>query len=377
MKRFTDFLDRIANYKGKRIIIWGGGDHGTRIREVLTCYAGIPIAYTVDSRELPGVFPTKRILKEKKDQTLVVVSPHHMPYIFAIDRLLDSWGYKKNCNYINFIPDEDVDEALETFYFDPLLGYSEKNGFSLKGNQSSNNSFLVLGNCTSLTNGHKKMWVDYFEQEVIKKYEGDYCIINGACAGYSSSQELFKLIRDGLIWKPKSLIILNGVIDATASNSVEDYPYYSKLQYDFYSGIADGTIKNTVGAKGINLGTKFNADRVNKYLTNIKSIKAIATAHRIKPYIFVQPSLYATRTGLGKREKAIFELVCNKQSLVYQEAHDFYKRVGEEIARDKNIYYLTSVFKDKNDCYMDEIHYTEYGNKLLADKISHCVLGSR
>ena len=75
-------------HKDRKIIIGGSGINGKRIQQVLSM-AKINVAYFVDSRQNSDVFSPNRLLAEDKNESLVIVSPHHIPYIMEIDRQLE------------------------------------------------------------------------------------------------------------------------------------------------------------------------------------------------------------------------------------------------------------------------------------------------
>lgn len=74
--------------------------------------------------------------------------------------------------------------------------------------------------------------MDYLYEHLLESKKGDFCIYNGACPGYSSSQELLKLERDCLVLKPTMVIILNGVIDAMNTGVQEGYPFFTRFEFD-------------------------------------------------------------------------------------------------------------------------------------------------
>ena len=126
MKRYVDFLEKVKQYCYERIIIWGAGVNGRQIKKLLEV-AEIDVHYMVDTRHdlSNGIYDPEVLKKEDKSRCLVIVSPHHIPYIKQIDSLLEEWGYTKDRNYINFVSDEEIQENSLITYFDPLLGYSK------------------------------------------------------------------------------------------------------------------------------------------------------------------------------------------------------------------------------------------------------------
>ncbi len=176
MKRYVDFLKKVNCIRKANnptcIVVYGGGANG-KIIEKLLMENNIKVDYLVDSRanisdEARNVYSPNR-LKEEKGSVLVIVSPHHIPYILEIDKKLEENGFKKNENYINFIQDQVIEENKKTYYFDPFLGInvlSDIEGFKISGNAESKNRIMILGNCTSTQSENTISWVDYLFDKI-------------------------------------------------------------------------------------------------------------------------------------------------------------------------------------------------------------------
>lgn len=343
--------------------------------------------YMVDTRHdlSNGIYDPEVLKKEDKSRCLVIVSPHHIPYIKQIDSLLEEWGYTKDRNYINFVSDEEIQENSLITYFDPLLGYSKIGnieGFKISGNVSSKNVIVILGNCTSLQNNLRKSWINFFIENLSIEYGSDYVVYNGAEAGYSSSQELLKFIRDTLILKPKVLVILDGVIDAVNNNVVKNHPYYTRFGI---SVLEEWVRKYGTNMKYKNMqmvpekvlyGMENRENSCLTYIKNIRMLHAITSEFGIEIYLFFQPSLYfENQNVLEGEEKKIFDLFYGCGDPVYYGAHQFYLDVFHNMTDYSWFYDLTKIFQQTNESvYLDEIHYTEHGNFLLGQYISNTIL---
>lgn len=377
MQRYIDFIERINYYKtNKRIIIWGAGLNGRQIHRLLSLHE-INVEYFVDTRhDEDRVFPPDRLLSENKQEFLVVVSPHHIPYILDIDEKLEKWGWQKGENYINFVTDDVIEANRELTYFDPFLGFSQIRdieGFQIYGVEEKGKRIIVLGNCTSVPNKLSKIWVDYLSQS---NQAATFTIYNGACAGYSSSQELLKLIRDVLILNPDILIVFNGVIDATNANRQPGYPYYTKYEYNLLEQCFDDKAikyKNMQEVPNkILYGIKNEETNYAHYIRNMRIIHTLAEEMDIKFFAFLQPSLYCNTYGLSHSEKEIFKAFYkeNEPTSTFSIAHIFYKNVQQSLSGEYWFHDMSNVFKDTQDgTYLDEIHYTNTGHQLIADYI--------
>lgn len=324
MKRYVEFFEKFENseYKKKDIIIYGAGINGTLLFEGFK-KINVNILYFIDNRLSKEVksnsfkgIPIYDSLKLSKDHTeneLIVVSPHHIPFITEINKQLENMGYQKNKEYINFVPDEVIRLNSQENYFDPFLGFSQKydiEGFRISGEENSKNKIIVLGNCTSLqTIEGQKSWVDYLYEHLLESKKGDFCIYNGACPGYSSSQELLKLERDCLVLKPTMVIILNGVIDAMNTGVQEGYPFFTRFEFDIIKKIfAREDIKTkyndllSIPSK-ISFGLEEKCERWESYIRNIRMMRGILTEFNIPFFCFLQPSLFSEGGEHFQRKK--------------------------------------------------------------------------
>lgn len=144
--------------------------NGQQIKKALSIIK-ISVAYFVDSRQVDGVFAPDKLLLEDKNKSLVIVSPHHIPYINKINKNLEEWGRMKDNNFINFVTDDIIKANQEISYFDPFLGFSQIRdieGFYLYGDLKCQNKIVLLGNCTSLPNKLGKSWVDWFADKFVQ-----------------------------------------------------------------------------------------------------------------------------------------------------------------------------------------------------------------
>lgn len=353
--------------------------NGRQIQKTLSLVE-ISVEYFVDSRFGGDVFSPDRLTQENKSECFVIVSPHHIPYIMEIDKKLEKWGWVKDDNYINFVTDDIILANQEINYFDPFLGYSQVRdieGFTIYGHRESQNKIIILGNCTSTPNKLAKIWVDYLCENF---WHENFALYNGACAGYFSSQELLKLIRDVLVLNPKVLIVFNGVIDATNANRQPNYCYYTKFEYNLLEEYI-GAEKKETKYKGMQrvpdkilYGEEDLRKNYEHYVRNMRLINAIAEEMGIYFFCFLQPSLYCNNYGMSDGEKEIFASFYKKEIIdpTYQAAYDFYENVKKAL-RDKPWFYdMTAVFEGMRDggAYLDEIHYTEEGNQIIGNYIS-------
>lgn len=381
MRRYVEFLERMERYADKKVIIWGAGINGRQIEKALSLMH-LKAAYFVDSRQMDGVFATDKLSEEDKDKCLVIVSPHHIPYIVSIDEQLEKWGWRANRNYINYVTDDIIQANRDITYFDPFLGFSQIwdiEGFHIRGEEkTAAHKIAVLGNCTSVPSRITVGWTNQF----MKMYGGRTVLYNGACAGYSSSQELLKLIRDVFALSPETIIVMNGVIDATEANRQPNHPYYTRFECNLLDGYFESNSRaetyhnmQSVPAKVL-YGQENREENWKLYIRNVRMMHAAADALGIRFYCFFQPSLYCNNYGLTEREKAVFEAFYGEDSAdaVYSMAHRFYVNVCKEMQEEPWFYQITDLFKDmQGSAYLDEIHYTSEGHKMIGEYVAKTV----
>ena len=385
MQKYIKFLERIIQYKSRKIIVWGAGFNGQQVKKALLINK-INVAYFVDSRQVDGALSPDNLLFEDKTNSMVIVSPQHIPYIREINKTLEKWGWTKDYNFINFATDDMIQDNQYINYFDPFLGFSQIRdieGFYICGDIKCSDRIVVLGNCTSLPNMPVKSWVDWFGEKIV---QDGITLLNGACAGYSSSQEILKLIRDVLILAPKMIIVFNGVIDSTNVNREINYPYYTKFECNILKSRFGDDGKEmkykemqTVPSKVL-YGQMSSEKNWEHYIRNMRIIHAIADELNIKVFVFLQPSLYYNSAGLLPKEREIFnELYRNEDNdFTYSIANDFYKNVCKYLKKENWFYDLTGIFEGMNgSAYIDEIHYTSTGNEIIGKYILDIVNNSK
>lgn len=115
------------------------------------------------------------------------------------------------------------------YYYDPLLGYNlgTKNkdtaGFCIYGDmQNAKFHILTLGGSTTDPSIYPfKCWSECLH-DLLEEAGLSNAVICGGVAGYTSAEELFKLIRDGFSLKPDIVLNYSGGNDMQVE---EEYPY--------------------------------------------------------------------------------------------------------------------------------------------------------
>lgn len=242
-------------------------------------------------------------------------------------------------------------------------------GFTVVGNDlPSDRRIVILG--SSIADGEFtpfRSWPEFLGERLI---EDNVTIYNGAVAGYNTSQELLKLIRDVLYLKPDMVITYDGNIDITRYAGDDNTFIFqglttSMMQYvNSYGGVElDYYPVNHLPCTGI----RPNVDRFVIWLNNIKRMKAVCTHEKIQFFSFLAPTLNS-KPNKTKQEKGM--LWSRWISNDYDKwAHKFRMYIKSVVASCDYIYDLSDIFDDVNDVYMDGYHVFEKGNKIIADSI--------
>ena len=225
------------------------------------------------------------------------------------------------------------------------------------------------------------------------KVKKNVMMYNGGVAGFSSSQELIKLIRDVIPLKPDIIISLNGINDMGFVHAIDDHPMvlpYQKRLIDYTikrknkitpilpSSVAliRSVIKKFVYDKSndneryINFGTVNKSTPVESWLNNIRIMHTICTEYNIQYFCFLQPVM-----GFGKYQMSDEE--CKWYNEKEEQWPEYFLKVEEFFHPAKEIcneldycHDLTDIFNSYENVYADPRHQNEIGVKVIADSIN-------
>jgi len=283
------------------------------------------------------------------------------------------------------------------YSFDPTLGCNIVSpdtrfpGFFVYGNPENINAkrIVTLGGSTSDPS------IYYFRNwsELLYKKFNDYgietVIFAGGVAGFSSSQELLKLIRDVPQLNPTAVINYSGVNNVYL---LKDYPFLIEYQLEICRFLEEYPDKNSKIPDLINrsankkttLGIKMDTEKIDKYnywINHKKLMKCFSDIHGFKFLCFLQPNLLSMEKEKIRQDDK--EYLLNRSfmgkygitpEMYSQNAMEFRKRIKS----DKNktwLFDLSTIFDDDIDgIYLDAIHVSEKGNEIIAQKILEIML---
>lgn len=332
-------------------------------------------------------------------------------------------------------------------FFDPILSYAHSPchrddlkqipGFSVYPDSPSESSdpttIVALGGSTTdpilfIDDGRvgpdnwPKLLSDRCQEEQL-----DCQLFNGGVSGFSSSQELLKLIRDVQTLRPDIVISLNGINDVYFfKNMIGSYPYSSQYQQDFamklgangqvsrFSSRYDGSgyqggilnrfmpnfreivniivtnraesrreesgakeIEDTLSSLGLNFGSTHDAEPWDIWYQNVLMMNSISETLGARYYVFLQPTM-----GIGEYTFSAQDLAIREQwkdtidDEAYRRMSELYDHLRPMCRSLDFCTDLSDLFQGQSDLYVDPRHPNSEGNRLQADAIFDSLMAS-
>ena len=123
---------------------------------------------------------------------------------------------------------------------------------------------------------------------------------------------------------------------------------------------------------GIDTATLTNA-MVETYIGNYEIVNALAQKYGFKALFFWQPQI-----GVGEKSLTNEELEMKREldPAVIEFYQSVYHRVQQVAKKYKNLYYIADTFDSANSqIYIDQVHVTPVGNRLIAERIFREITG--
>lgn len=381
---YRNSLRKIIGIAGDRkLILWGTDFLSMYVYEDLK-NMGYDIPYFVSDTGMEGTICGKEI-----KQTIELMY-ENIEEIFIVAFVLQNHGtiYQKLLD-MGFVFEKDFllygfGGYMQKFdVIDSLLGYNRYYegilGFQITGNQKKNSFKIMIlgGSTTDPTMGNNMPWADFLYKK-LKEIYPDVTVYNGGMAGYSTSQEFYKFVRDGLILEPDMIITYDGLNDVGCMATDPDYPFltpYGRKVFDYIEKKGDFApdtleIRNASSiVHGLSQRSRNDADR---WTENIRKIHAVAEEFGITHIGFMQPMLMTGKAIISERQRELIK-VAGTVLKVYQKWMDempgFYQRVLPFIEEKEYLYDLSNIFDEEENIYYDFCHVTDKGNKIIADAI--------
>jgi lysophospholipase L1-like esterase len=293
--------------------------------------------------------------------------------------------------------------------YDPLLGYAYsnsqdipllhneeyKNGLIYIGNQDNPRiTIAVLGGSTSDIS-YEGSWLRPFFN-LLKNNE--VLLVSAAMSGYSTSQELLKLIRDVIPQNPDVVISLNGVNDlGFMHTSSPKFPLMHKYQVNIgeylvrkfgaeskassflnkYSAIGRKPtgMNSSLSLGSLILGYENDISPSESWFRNLKMAKALCDSFSIKYIAFLQPVFGIGKYKGTKEDENSFLDYAHSMNLVHGKKYNFclnsFYRNARKVTLELDDYIIdfVDVFEGHHDVYSDARHPNTKGNDILAKNI--------
>ncbi len=295
-----------------------------------------------------------------------------------------------------------VGTTTKMSYLDPHLGFAHEHavdrelgdgqwlpGFVIYGDAASENTFRVVALGGSTTDPlDRNNWPKQL-QEILASEGVPAVVYNGGVSGYSTSQELLKLIRDVLPLKPDLVVSLSGVNDMAFLHSTPGHPMVHPYQTRLLDAVAGERpaifLPNTRRriqrwqarnapeidrVLGVNYGPQVAVTPTEQWARNTRLMHAVARTSNIEYVAFLQPILGAGAYDPGPKDEKLIQDVIKTYGPNYLPlAKDFFATAGREARQMAFVVDLIDVFSGETGLYRDQRHPNAAGYRQIAQAI--------
>ena len=372
-------IRELAKYKNKKIVLYGADKIVVEVFHKLKCL-DLEVSYVVDNLdELDdgAMNLIHSIGLELRDIYELYLEEDCFVLILRNDyercsKKLQSMGFKNLIDYNRFFNAAGYIRN-HRYRLDSLIGYGlpaegcDKNGLKIFGNAANARRVIaILGGSTSDPCVYEwKSWGEYLFNNHLSKDET--ALVIGATAGYSSSEELFKLIRDVMPLNPYLVISYSSVNDNDTL-----FPYENSYKHKLFKKISAMRIEDPYGNSGVGefIGgvQRKSVKGSEKWLTNQRIMNAVCREFGIQFVCILQPNLI-TKQKEKKDEEILFYVQdqIKKQRVRFNNGIE--NKVDEYDFIENGVHWLDG----EDGLFYDYCHLNEKGNMIIADKIFDCL----
>ncbi len=383
----------------RALYVYGTGEEAIAFSQYLSRLK-IETVKFIDERRVGEAIDNKEVISlidlvyEKIDKIFIVIVMPEEYYGSSRQSLLDM-GLVED---IDFTYHSDVPLTKEAKCYDVTLSYNRKmydiEGFELFGDINNPDAKKIValgGSTTESTYLFIKGWAQYLA-EILNNNNMPTVIYCGGVAGYSSSQELLKLIRDVLPLRPDLIISYSGLNDLYGYPKPTEQirngrPFITHFQVEFIEKIMKKLLESQAnlpvmhdlmwddnGMDTVYFGLKNNKSASELWLDNARIMHSIAQEFNIEFISFFQPFAFNGFYEIDEVQKILY----NRKSPTC--IIDGYKKWGEPYAEDVKkiiesinkydyIYDFSRLFENHPAVYFDASHVYEHGNQIIAKAI--------
>lgn len=368
----------MMHLNGRKYIIYGTGETAKKVAQLYGLLDG-QICFMVEDADVSiasnmeyEVLQTEDILYEASCFVLIAKKD-----VRRACRRLESLGLKYAEDFISAVPFRVDKFFLRANPLDVNLGYtyavdSSSPGFNLGGGNIcfAERKLAILGGST--TDAELFPFASWPEILYDMMDDKKMTMYMGGVAGYDSSQELIKLMRDVLALDVDMVVVFSGFND---TRSLSETPFAHSYLEDIFKFAAKhfkneySLCKEADGKPVVCRGIRREADNVGNWLKNIRMMHAICEEFGIKFLAFLQPML-ASKKQMDREELGLWKMASVFYDKEREELPQAFRQWGKEHAAEYDyIYDLSGLFDKEYGVYMDDVHVTEKGNQIIAEAI--------
>jgi len=267
--------------------------------------------------------------------------------------------------------------------------YTWYRGFAIYSNrpleQLDRPLILTLGGSTTDPLHHDASWPEELAKLLVERGLAG-TVVNGAAGGYSTNQELLKLIRDGIEFRPDLVISYSGVNDRGSYGSLP-HPMVHRYQRTLLRNLTQsGTaplVPNTISLLksladpdnesqlSYTLGVKTKRSMGEWYARNLSLMHAVTQASGAEFLAVVQPSAY-----VGNYEWPPDSDKGGKSAQYVAALRSLYAEIEDLPHQPDYVHSFIGIFDGVEGVYeKDGVHTTHKGNRMIAEDMLELITG--
>lgn len=294
---------------------------------------------------------------------------------------------------------EQVGRTQTLGYVDPHLGYGHEHavlerlgdamlpGFVIYGDTSDASAMRIValgGSTTDPTD--KENWPRKLHG-LLKQRGTPNVVFNGGVSGYSSNQELLKLLRDVLPLKPDVVISLSGINDAGFTHSLPGHPmvnpYQERMLMELTAQRSPILMPNTMRAwqrwrmersskayriGGVNYGPRVETMDGEQWARNVRLMHTICRENGVRFVCGLQPVLGVGEYTASTREAELLAEAGGMFGGLYREKLSaFYAQARAAAEPLDYVVDLVDLYAPHGEMYRDARHPNAQGYSLIAE----------
>ncbi len=301
-------------------------------------------------------------------------------------------------------PEKDSRNQFDTRVFmstlDPHLSHLqsqelyEKNrskpGFIIYGSEAKESDLTIVTLGGSTTDSHFEFNWPKKLAEILVAQGLNVHVYNGGVSGYSSNQELFKLIRDVEPLDPDIVISFSGINDLGGLHYTNYYPMIHPYHVRVYKMLLNQDVAPSrllpnlvrAGRKiliekeqpdiGLSLGVPNSIKPASQWIRNQQIMQNISELFGIKMLTVLQPTMAIDYTPEGEEIEMLKQAVKNYEwkGDYLDTASTFYAKVRDSLPVIPNAVDFSNMYLTETGVYRDARHEGDEGTSLIAQSIA-------